>query len=159
LGAEADFSLVFAGALVAFGHFLAFFALAAALVLQLTLITESISAEVAKRVQRADRVAGLSAVLILVFGFLRVFYFEKGSDYYFSNLFFQVKIGLFILTAVISLYPTIQYARWNRELGQGIVLNLTASGVKRLKTMIHWELVLIGGIVLCASLMAKGFGV
>jgi putative membrane protein len=159
LDAEADFSLVIAGALVAFGHFLAFFALAAALVLQLTLITESISAEVAKRVQRADRVAGLSAVLILVFGFLRVFYFEKGSDYYFSNLFFQVKIGLFIVTALISLYPTIQYARWNQDLGQGIAPDLTASGVKRLKTMIHWELVLIGGIVLCASLMAKGFGV
>ena len=148
-----------AGALVAAGHFLAFFALAAALVLQLALITESMSAEAAKRIQRADRVAGLCAVLILVFGLLRVFYFEKGSDYYFSNLFFQVKIGLFIVTALISLYPTIQYARWNRDSGQGIAPDLTASGVKRLKTIIHWELVLIGGMVLCASLMAKGFGV
>ena len=147
-----------AAALVAFGHFVAFFALAAGLVLQLALITESASVEVAKRIQRADRVAGLAAVLILVFGFLRVFYFEKGGDYYFSNLFFQVKLGLFIVTALISLYPTIQYARWNRDLGQGIAPDLTASGVKQLKTIIHWELVLIGGIVLCASLMAKGFG-
>ena len=147
------------GALVASGHFLAFFALAAALVLQLALVTESMSAEVAKRIQRADRVAGLSAVLVLVFGLLRVFYFEKGSDYYFSNLFFQVKIGLFIVTALISLYPTIQYARWNQDIGQGIAPGLTASAVQRLKTFIHWELVLIGGIVICASLMAKGFGV
>lgn len=147
------------GALVASGHFLAFFALAAALVLQLALITESTSAEVAKRIQRADRVAGLSAVLVLVFGLLRVFYFEKGSDYYFSNLFFQIKIGLFIVTALISVYPTIQYARWNRDSEQGIAPELTASAVKRLKSIIHWELVLIGGIVLCASLMAKGLGV
>ena len=46
-------------ALVAFGHFLAFFALAAALVLTLALINESMSVDKARRVRRADRVAGL----------------------------------------------------------------------------------------------------
>jgi uncharacterized membrane protein len=35
---------------------------------------------------------------------------------------------------------------------------LTSATVKRLKSIIHWELVLMGGIMLCASLMAKGFG-
>ncbi|MCP4877730.1 MAG: DUF2214 family protein, partial [Gammaproteobacteria bacterium] len=56
------------------------------------------------------------------------------------------------------LYPTIQFARWNSELKQGIAPDLSAAMVKRLKSIIHWELVLIGGILLCASLMAKGFG-
>lgn len=146
-------------ALMAFGHFLAFFALAAALVLELALITESLSVETARRIQRADRVVGIAATLVLVFGFLRVFYFEKGSDYYFANTFFQVKLGLFIVAALVSLYPTLQFVRWNSELGQGIAPDLTSATVKRLKSAIHWELVLIGGILLCASLMAKGFGV
>lgn len=148
-----------AAALIAFGHFLAFFALAAALVLELALISESLSVETARRIQRADRVVGIAATLLLVFGFLRVFYFEKGSDYYFANTFFQVKLGLFIVAALVSLYPTLQFVRWNSELGQGIAPDLTSSAVKRLKSAIHWELVLIGGILLCASLMAKGFGV
>ena len=145
-------------ALIAFGHFLAFFALAAALVLELALIAESLSVETARRIQRADRVVGIAATLLLVFGFLRVFYFEKGSDYYFTNTFFQIKLGLFIVAALISLYPTIQFLRWNSELNQGIAPDLTTATVKRLKSTIHWELVLIGGILLCASLMAKGFG-
>ena len=146
-------------ALVAFGHFLAFFALAAALVLELALITESLSVETAKRIQRADRVVGIAATLLLLFGFLRVFYFEKGSDYYFANTFFQIKLGLFIVAALISLYPTIQFVRWKSELNQGIAPDLSTAAVRRLKSIIHWELVLIGGILLCASLMTKGFGV
>ena len=145
-------------ALIAFGHFLAFFALAAALVLELALIAESLSVETARRIQRADRIVGIAATLLLVFGFLRVFYFERGSDYYFANTFFQIKLGLFIVAALISLYPTIQFVRWNSELNQDIAPDLPTATVKRLKSVIHWELVLIGGILLCASLMAKGYG-
>lgn len=147
-----------AAAFIAFGHFLTFFALAAALVLELALITESMSVETAKRIQRADRVVGIAATLVLVFGLLRVFYFEKGSEYYFSNTLFLVKLGLFVIAALISLYPTIQFIRWNSELSQGIAPDLTTAAVKGLKSVIHWELVLIGGIMLCASLVAKGFG-
>ena len=145
-------------ALVAFGHFLAFFALAAALVLTLALINESMSVDKARRVRRADRVAGLSAVLLLLFGSLRVFYFEKGGEYYADNLFFQIKIGLFLLAALISIYPTTRFARWGSELDRGIAPLLNADQVRWLKRALHWELVLIGGILLCASLMAHGFG-
>ena len=147
-----------AAAFVAFGHYLAFFSLTAALVLQLALIGESLSVETAKRIRRADRVLGLSGILLLVFGFLRVIYFEKGSDYYFDNSFFQIKLALFIAAGLISIYPTLQFARWRSELGQGIAPDLDSATVKRLKSLIHWELVLIGGILICASLMAKGFG-
>ena len=147
-----------AAALVAFGHFLAFFALTAAVVLQLALVSESMSVETARRIQRADRFAGISAVLLLVFGLLRVLQFEKGGAYYFSNTFFVVKLALFFIAAGISLYPTISYLRWNREFAQGAVPAIDAASVKRIKSVIHWQLVLILGILLCASLMAKGFG-
>ena len=148
-----------AAALVAFGHFLAFFALTAALVLELALIAESISVETARRIRRADRIAGLAALSVLVFGLLRVFLFEKGSAYYFSNTWFLIKLGLFIVAALISIYPTLQFFRWGSELEQDIAPGLDGTAVKRLKRAIHWELVMIAGILLCASLMAKGFGI
>ena len=145
-------------ALVAFGHFLAFFALSAALVLELALLTESLSVAAARRIQRADLVLGLSAGLLLVFGFLRVFYFEKGSEYYFDNLFFWIKLLLFAAAGIISLYPSMVFRRWNSELRQEIAPELSGNMVARLKKIIHWELVLIGAILICASAMAKGFG-
>ena len=67
-------------ALIAFVHFFAFFAMTAAIVLQLGLISESISVDTARRIQRADRAYGIAAMAVLVFGFLRVIYFEKGTD-------------------------------------------------------------------------------
>lgn len=145
-------------ALVAFGHFLAFFSLTTALVLQLGLLRESPSLETARRIRRADTALGLSAILLLVFGFVRVFYFEKGSEFYFGNVFFWIKLLLFVGAGAISIYPTLIFRRWNSELKQGIAPELGADSVARLKKIIHWELVLIGGILVCASLMAKGFG-
>ena len=145
-------------ALVAFGHYLAFFALAAAIVLTLALISESMSIEAARRIRRADRVAGLSALLVLVFGSLRVLYFEKGGAFYIDNPFFQIKIGLFLLAALISLYPTTRFARWKVDLDRGVAPVPGAQQVKRLRRALHWELILIVGILLCASLMARGIG-
>ena len=148
-----------AAALIAFGHFLAFFALTAAIVLQLALMAEGLSVEAARRIQRADRVAGVAAVLVLIFGFVRVIYFDKGSAYYFANSFFQLKLGLFIATALISLYPTFQIAGWRRNLREDRAPEIPAAMVKRIRRVLHWELILIAGILLCASLMAKGYGV
>ncbi len=145
-------------ALVAFAHFLAFFVLTAALVLQLVLIRESPEIDTAKRIQRADRASGLAALLLLLFGFLRVFLFEKGGVYYFDNHFFQIKLGLFAIAGLISIYPTLQYLRWNREIKQGLAPNLTESMCRRLKRIVHWQLIMIVGILLCASMMAQGIG-
>ena len=145
-------------ALVSFAHFLAFFAITTALILQLTLISESISIDIAKRIQRADRAYGIAAILLLIFGLLRVFYFEKGADYYFSNTFFLLKIGLFVLVGLISLYPTVIYLRWNAELKQNISPDLSTRQVHLLRRIIHTELVGILAVLLCAALMARGLG-
>ena len=148
-----------AAALIAFGHFLAFFALTAALVLELALLGRDMSVDRARRIRRADRVAGLAAVAVLVFGLARVFWFEKGSEYYFSNTYFQLKLALFVAAFLISLYPTLTFLRWSGALSRGVAPDLDAPTEQRLKSVIHWELVLIGGMLLCASLMARGFGV
>ena len=147
-----------AAVLVSFGHFLAFFALTAAVVLKLSLVSDSMTADFARRVQRADRAAGMSALLVLVFGTLRVLYFEKGPDYYTDNLFFWLKIGFFLSAALLSIYPTLCFARWGRQLAQGdqFVANPVETG--RIKRILHWELILLVGVMLCASLMARGYG-
>lgn len=146
-------------ALIAFGHFMAFFSLTAAVVTKLVLISDSMSVETAQRVRRADRVAGMAAVLALVFGFLRVLYFDKGADYYFANTFFQIKLGLFFAAASLSIYATVQFARWGTALRENTVPEVSIALVKRIKRILHWELIALAGVLLCASLMARGFGI
>ncbi|MEM7563984.1 MAG: DUF2214 family protein [Pseudomonadota bacterium] len=142
-------------ALAGFAHFMAYFAMVAALVLQLVLLQDRMSAQLARRIQRADRVLGVAALLLLVIGFLRVIYFEKGADYYFSNLFFQMKLGFFFAAAVLSVHPSLQYMRWGRIEQE---VETDPAMVLKLKKIIHWELILMAAMMLCASLMAKGFG-
>ena len=145
-------------ALIAFGHFLAFFALTAALVMQIALLTASPTIEIAKRIQRADRAYGLMAMLVLVMGFLRVFYFEKGPAYYFGNSYFIIKLSLFILVGIMSAYPTITYLRWNSDIKQGRPPVLSTESTIRLRKVLHYQLIGIAGVIFCASMMAHGLG-
>lgn len=144
--------------LVAFGHFIAFFGLASALTLQIALVRPSPDMDTAKRIQRADRAYGLMAVLLLIFGFLRVFYFEKGADYYFSNIYFLAKLAVFIIVGLVSIYPTITYLRWSREIKQGVAPTFSETDSIRLRKFLHYQLIGIGIVTFCASMMAKGFG-
>jgi putative membrane protein len=45
----------------------------------------------------------------------RVFASPKGSEYYFENVYFWIKIGLFIAAGAISLIPTRRFIRWRKE--------------------------------------------
>lgn len=145
-------------ALIAFGHFVAFFSLTAALVLQYALLRPSPDIDTAKRIQRADRAYGLMAMLILVFGFVRVFYFDKGSDYYFNNYYFLIKVALFVGVGLMSIRPTLTYLGWRKEIEQEIAPTFSETDSAKLRKLIHYQLMGIGGIIFCASMMAKGLG-
>jgi putative membrane protein len=112
----------------------------------------------ARRVQRADQVFGAAATVLLVVGLLRVVYFEKGAAYYFTNGFFLTKFTLFILAALISVYPTMLFISWNRALKQGEVPVIAAQAATRARMCMMLELTAILGILLCAPFMARGIG-
>ena len=145
-------------ALFAFAHHLAAFALMAAITVEFVLMDRTLSHGQASRIQRADMVYGISAGALVVVGFLRVLYFEKGSAYYFHNVFFIIKLSLFLLVALLSIYPTVLFLSWNKLLKEGRLPQLTNVQIGRLRKILLWELLGVIGIVLCASFMAKGSG-
>jgi putative membrane protein len=95
---------------------------------------------------------------VLVVGLLRVFYFEKGAAYYFQNYAFLAKLGLFLLVALLSIYPTVVFIRWGRYLKRGQLPMLDAKRARTLRALIHWELAAVVLLLLCAALMARGIG-
>jgi putative membrane protein len=142
--------------LFAFLHHLAAFALVSTLVLEFILIKGELDARSARRLQITDMVFGLSAGAVLVVGLLRVFYFEKGAAYYFHNAPFIAKLALFVLVGLLSIIPTIEFLSWSKGLKQGQAPVLGAEKRRRLRSVMHWELVGVVLIVLCAALMARG---
>jgi putative membrane protein len=142
--------------LFAFMHHVAAFTLVAALAIEFMLIRQSLTVDNARRLVITDAVLGASAGVLLVVGLLRVFYFEKGHAYYFSNHAFLGKFGLFIVIALISIVPTIEFLRWRKAVQAGKLPDVSAQKIATLRRVIHWELAAIVLILLFAAMMARG---
>src|SRR5690606_22263150 len=99
---------------LAFLHHVAAFMIAAALTVELVLMRSAPDAAAAKTILRMDAVYGASAMVLLVVGFLRVFYTEKVPAYYFQSGPFIAKITLFVVVGLLSIYPTVQFLRWRK---------------------------------------------
>jgi putative membrane protein len=50
---------------------------------------------------------------------LRVFYFEKGAAYYFSNHAFMPKFSIFIVVVLLSIITTVEFLSWRKALKAG----------------------------------------
>ena len=105
--------------LFAFLHHIAAFMLFAALVVEFVLIKDEITLRTAQRLLRIDAAFGISAGVVLVVGILRVIFFEKGTDYYLHSLPFFVKISLFVILGLLSIYPTVKFMAWRPAVKQG----------------------------------------
>ena len=101
-------------AFFAFLHHLAAFALVSALTVEVVLLGGEMTLSAARRLQRADPALGISAGVLLVVGLARVLYFEKGAAYYFHNGAFLAKFAVFIVVALMSIYPTVVFLSWRR---------------------------------------------
>jgi putative membrane protein len=144
--------------LFAFLHHVAAFALVAALVLEFVLIRGVLTPANARKIVIADLILGISAGVVLVVGLLRVLFFEKGSAYYFHSMPFMIKLTLFILVALLSIYPTREFSSWRKPLEQGQAPVLGDRKRRAIRAIIHVELAGVLFLILCAALMAKGIG-
>lgn len=146
-----------ASAFLAAVHHLLFFLIVAVLAAELVLVAEPVTVKSAKRLALLDAHYGAAAVGILAVGFIRAVYFEKGWDFYAHNPFFHAKIGAFLLVAVLSIYPSIQFVKWRRS-AVGHEKPPNAPTRDKVRLLILVELIGIGVVFVCAALMARGIG-
>jgi putative membrane protein len=142
--------------LFAFLHHLCAFTLVAAVAIEFTLIKQELTLASARRLQVTDIVLGMAAGALLVIGLLRVFFFEKGADYYWHSHAFLTKFGLFIVIGLLSIVPTMEFLSWRGAIADGQVPVMDAATRKRVTMIIHIELAAIVVILLCAAIMARG---
>jgi putative membrane protein len=144
--------------LFAFLHHTAAFLVFGTLFTELVMMKNELTASVARSLLRVDAIYGISASLLIVVGLVRVYFTEKGATYYLHSGTFIAKIVLFVLIGLISIYPTRRFIAWRRDLREGRVPTLDDAVCKKIRRAVHLELTLLLGVILCATLMARGIG-
>jgi len=142
--------------LFAFLHHLCAFTLVSAVAIEFVLIRSELTLASARRLQVTDLVLGIAAGALLVVGLLRVFFFEKGAEYYFHSHAFLTKFALFIVIGLLSIIPTMEFLSWGGAIKAGQVPAVKPKKLRRVTMVIHSELAAIVIILLCAAIMARG---
>ena len=145
-------------ALFAYAHYIAAFGIAATLFFEWFTFSKSPTATEARRLALVDRWYGLFAVLLLVVGGLRVVYFEKGWEFYKLSGFFHLKLTLFVLIGLLSIYPTVRFARWRPDIQAGRAPVVSEAQYKLISRLLSAQMVLLALVLLSASLMANAVG-
>jgi putative membrane protein len=145
-------------AFIAALHFIGAFGVFATVFAEWVIFCRTPTVAEARRLQLCDTWYGLCATLVLVAGTLRVFYFEKGSHFYLTNPVFLVKMALFVSVGLLSIYPTVRFLSWRKATRANQAPIMTDDQFGLLQAMLRLEVVLLVGIILAASLMAKGIG-
>jgi putative membrane protein len=138
-------------------HYLAVLMMAGGAVAELYLLKLASNAATVRLLPRVDRVYGIMAGLVLVTGLARVYHGGKGPDYYWHNGMFHGVLTLFIVTALISIAPTLRFMRWRKAVDLGGALP-TDSDVRKTRMLVHIQLAAIAGIALLITMTARGFG-
>lgn len=142
--------------LFAFLHHLAVFILAISLVLELVLLHQTFTRQIANTLRFFDGLYGISAGAILLIGSARVMWYEKGANYYLHSGPFLMKMAIFALVGLISIYPTIVFYKWGKTLRQGVLPNFSGEQRSRILGILYAEIIGLALIILNAVLMAKG---
>jgi putative membrane protein len=140
---------------VAWIHYVAVMLLMASLLGEHLVLKRELTAAEARTVQRLDIIYGVSAALVLVTGIMRM-YLEKGATYYMQSGAFHALLGLFIVVALLSIYPTVVFLRWRAATRAGRGQQLEAGQFKKLQMILRLEMTMMLLAPFFATWMAHG---
>lgn len=143
-------------ALFSFVHFAAVFGIVATLFFEWLTLSPTPTYLEARRIQRCDAWYGILAGVLVAAGLMRVYFFEKGKDFYFINPFFRLKITLFVIVGLLSIYPTIRFLAWRKETRRGLPPVISEKEYSLMIVMLRLELLGLLAVAFCAALMARG---
>lgn len=143
-------------AVLAYFHYIAIFLLFAFLTTQAMLLRQPLDERLIRLIGRVDLWYFGSAIAALVTGFLRAGLGAKGADFYFGAWPIYAKLGLYLLVAVVSVYPTLAFVRWRRALDHDPAWRPDAAEQARQRKLVMLELHVAALIPAVAVVMARG---
>jgi putative membrane protein len=139
--------------LIKYIHILAILGIVSSVVAEHLLIKDELTRREIGLLARLDAVYGISALVAVLAGLTMWFWIGKPAEYYSRNWIFHTKWLLFVMVAVLSIFPTVFFLKY-RKGDPNERVKLPAHMV----LIIRVELILLLLIPLFAVLMAQGFG-
>ena len=118
---------------------------------------EWLNAAVVERLAKVDRVYGIAALAVIATGVARTWWGMKGTAWYWTNPLLHLKLTLFVIVGLISIFPTMRYLRWRKALRATGALPAEAE-VRKTRKLVMIQAHLIALIPLAAVFLARGFG-
>ena len=135
-------------------HFLSILTIAATVLGEYLLLKPVMTRKEIGRLSKIDVFYGLAAIVLLGAGLTLWFGgISKPTFYYSKNWIFHLKVGLFALVGILSIYPTVFFIK-QRKGDEAETITIPS----KLIWMIRLELILLLIIPLLATLMARGIG-
>ncbi|MDP3801664.1 DUF2214 family protein [Brevundimonas sp.] len=107
------------------------------------------------RLVHVDARFGMTAMLVLAIGVCRVVWGGKGWAFYAENPFFWGKVALFAAIGLLSIGPTLLFFRWRKTAAGGTAFTPPAGELKRARTWVGVEALLLVPLLACAAAMAR----
>lgn len=135
-------------------HFISVFAIVGALVSEHLLLKSTLSRKEILRLSKIDGVYGLAVLSLLGVGMtLWLGGIGKPTEFYSSNPVFHIKLTLFVVIGLLSIYPTVFFIKQ----AKGDPTEMVAIP-KTIFWMVRFELLILLIMPILAGLMAKGIG-
>ncbi len=141
--------------LLAILHHVLVFSLAGILAIEIALMRPGIGAPEVRRLGGYDIAYGVVAGLVLIVGFVRVYFGAKGPDYYWANHYFWAKISAFIILGLISIAPTMRIIDWRRQTRKDPAFVPPDNDVMSMRRLMHAEGVFLVLVIIFAAAMAR----
>jgi putative membrane protein len=139
--------------LMAYLHYLTIILTGAFLTSELVICRPGLGASQVRLLRGLDVAFFVAALGALATGLLRLFFYAKGLAFYTSNPAFWAKMALYVVIALLSIWPTVRFIRWGRASGPP-----AAADVATVRRLLHVELALFALMPLLAVWMARGIG-
>jgi len=131
-------------------HFIGIMSLASTLVMQHLILSSEVTQKELKKIIFLDLIYAISMMLVLVAGLTLWLSVGKDASFYSTNWIFHVKLTLFIVIFLLSIYPTL-YFKKSKKIGDEKVIM-----PKMIIMSIRMQLLLVFIMPLLGVLIARG---
>ncbi|MGB4246305.1 MAG: DUF2214 family protein [Pseudohongiellaceae bacterium] len=138
--------------LIRYLHLFGVIVLFGTLVIENMAIAREISREDVRNLAKVDALYGAAAGVVLICGLALLLAGAKPTEFFTANPVFHIKMTLFVLVGLLSIYPTVFFVRNRKIEAERLAVPVAVIRLVRL------ELVLLVFIPVLAFLMARGIG-